>query len=76
MTPAGNPRIWRKNRRKADRGIPAGRRTTHRAKTEEPTPGSTWMRRHPGELPPYILRRHPGALKTWEALRALRPDGA
>lgn len=33
MTPADQTRVWRKTRRKALRGVPAGRRTTVQVKT-------------------------------------------
>lgn len=56
MRPEG-VRARRKDRRAAMKGVGRGRRATHQVKTEEPRPNSTWMRRHPGELPPYILRR-------------------
>lgn len=49
-------RVWRKTRRAALKGIPTGRRTTHRAETQEPIPGSSWPRRHPGEWRARLLR--------------------
>jgi len=39
-------KVWRKHQRAATKGIPTGRRATHEAETQEPTPGSTWTRRH------------------------------
>lgn len=33
MRPYGDPRVWRKAQRRADRGIPTGRRATHPVKT-------------------------------------------
>ncbi|MGR6922641.1 hypothetical protein ACU635_51020 [[Actinomadura] parvosata] len=47
-------RVWRKARRAALKGVPTGRRTTHRAETQDPVPGSTWRRRHPAEWPPHL----------------------
>jgi hypothetical protein len=53
-------RVWRKHQRDAAKGVPTGRRATHRAETQEPQPGSTWTRRHPGEWPPYLIRKYGG----------------
>lgn len=36
MKPAEKTRVWRKNGREADRGVPQGRRTSHRVKTANP----------------------------------------
>jgi hypothetical protein len=55
-------RVWRKSRRAALKGVARGRRATHRVETQDPIPGSTWCRRHPGEWPPHLLRRLGGAL--------------
>lgn len=46
-----NARVWRKAACAALKGIRRGRRTTHKTETQEPTPGSTWSRRHPASLP-------------------------
>jgi hypothetical protein len=42
-------RVWRKKWRDASKGVPRGRRTTHRVETQAPVPGSSWRRRHPSE---------------------------
>lgn len=39
-------RVWRKAARRALRGVPTGRRSTHRVTTETPLPRSSWWRRH------------------------------
>jgi hypothetical protein len=49
-------RVWRKARRAALKGMEHGRRSTHQVKTQEPVRGSTWTRRHPGEMPPWLRR--------------------
>lgn len=43
-------RVWRKAHRAALKGVDRGRRATHCADTQEPTPGSSWVRRHPAHL--------------------------
>lgn len=43
MKPEGT-RVWRKNGREVVRGVPQGRRTTHRVRTESPRDNSE--RRH------------------------------
>lgn len=45
-------RVWRKHQRAADKGTPTGRRHTHQAETNDPTPGSTWSRRQHAKRPP------------------------
>ena len=50
-------RVWRKAQRDADKGVPKGRRSTHQVETQEPVRGSSWARRHPGEMPPWMRRR-------------------
>jgi hypothetical protein len=55
MRPEG-VRVWRKTAREALKGMPRGRRSTHRAETQDPIPGSSWVRRHPGEWPPHLRR--------------------
>jgi hypothetical protein len=43
-------RVWRKLQRTAAKGVPTGRRTTHRVETQQPKKpprGNTWTRRHP-----------------------------
>ena len=60
MKPQG--RVWRRTRRAALKGVPTGRRHTHRVETQEPIPGSSWIRRHPGEWPAHLIRRFGGAL--------------
>ncbi|MET8866488.1 hypothetical protein ABZW11_26420 [Nonomuraea sp. NPDC004580] len=60
MRPEGT-RVWRKTRRAALKGVARGRRHTHRVETQNPVPGSSWMRRHPREWPPHILRLFEGA---------------
>lgn len=47
-------RVWRKAHRVALKGVPTGRRATHRVETQDPIPGSSWCRRHPGEWPPHL----------------------
>ncbi|MCC5574565.1 hypothetical protein IMZ11_02780 [Microtetraspora sp. AC03309] len=49
-------KVWRKTRRDALKGVPKGRRSTHRAEINEPVRGSTWTRRHPGETPVWMRR--------------------
>lgn len=44
-----NTRVWRKEQRAALKGVARGRRHTHKVQTQEPKPGSSWSRRHPGE---------------------------
>jgi hypothetical protein len=39
--------VWRKARREALKGITRGRRSTHKVETQDPIPGSSWVRRHP-----------------------------
>ena len=41
-------RVWRKTGRRTGRGVPRGRRLTHKAEIEAPQRGSTWLLRHPG----------------------------
>lgn len=53
-----NARVWRKTRRDAEKGIPTGRRATHRAETQEPIPGSTWSRRQHAKTPPGQCARY------------------
>jgi len=50
-------KVWRKARRAAEKGVPKGRRHTHKTETQEPVRGSSWQRRHPGEMPPWMQRR-------------------
>lgn len=61
MRPYENPRLWRKQQRVELRGVPRGRRSSHHAKTQASVPGSSWIRRHPGEWPPHLLRRFGGS---------------
>jgi hypothetical protein len=50
-------KVWRKAQRDALKGVSKGRRPTHRVETQEPVRGSSWTRRHPGEMPPWMRRR-------------------
>lgn len=52
-----NTRVWRKQQRAAEKGVPTGRRTTHRAVTNDPIPGSTWRRRQHAKRPAGLLTR-------------------
>jgi hypothetical protein len=54
-------KVWRKAQRAALKGVSKGRRTTHLVRTQEPTRGSSWQRRHPDETSPWIKRRLAGA---------------
>lgn len=45
-----NARVWRRNQRAAQKGTLGGRRSTHKAETQEPQPSSTWTRRHPARV--------------------------
>lgn len=51
MRPADNTRVWRKQQRAEQKGLPTGRRTTHQVETQKPAPRSTWARRHRQALP-------------------------
>ncbi|HUR74408.1 MAG TPA: hypothetical protein VMZ00_09030 [Sporichthya sp.] len=71
-------RVWRKAARAALKGIRRGRRTTHQVETQEPSPGSSWKRRHPGafSLPLGFTRRHDSEATQQEAdawLDTMRP---
>ena len=52
MRPDGE-RYWRKTGRRAIRQQ-TGRRGTHPTLVQAPRQGSTWLRRHPGELTYYL----------------------
>jgi hypothetical protein len=54
MRPYESGQIWRKHQRATHKGIPGGRRATHQVKTQDPTPGSSWSRRHPRDWPPHL----------------------
>jgi hypothetical protein len=60
MRPHDNTRVWRKSQRAAQRGTSRGRRSTHRTETQDPIPGSSWVRRHPGEWPPHLCHLYGG----------------
>lgn len=49
MRPADNTRVWRKQQRAEQKGIPTGRRTTHKAETQKPArPFEAWRNRRAG----------------------------
>jgi hypothetical protein len=61
-------RVWRKHQRDAAKGVPTGRRATHKAETQEPQPGSTWTRRHL-QAPPLMRPCQVGRCTRWDATR-------
>lgn len=64
MRPADNTRVWRKQQRAEQKGVPAGRRTTHKVRTQQPDDRSTWeqaWRRRRAGLPMWPLDTPDGA---------------
>jgi hypothetical protein len=61
-------RVWRKHQRAAQKGVPTGRRATHKAETQEPQPGSTWTRRHL-QAPPLMRPCQVGRCNRHDATR-------
>ena len=61
MKPAASTRVWRKTARAAVKGIGRGRRP-RRVLIEAPRRGSTWLRRHPGDLDYWLAHAGTGRL--------------
>lgn len=55
-------RVWRKTARAAVKGTARGRRSTHPNLISSPRRGSTWLRRHPGDLDYYLATRDRGLI--------------
>lgn len=57
-------RVWRKSQRATEKGIPTGRRATHKVETQQPDRRSTWeqaWRRRRAGLPMWPLDTAAGA---------------